>query len=54
MRIRVSVKQEFGANRQIVTGRLFDDVFSSEAASGVLTDFGVVFELEPVEDGEPL
>jgi hypothetical protein len=54
MMIRVSVKQEFGANRKIVTGRLFDDVFSSEAASGVLTDFGVAFELGSIEDGEPL
>jgi hypothetical protein len=42
MAIRVSVKQEVAAKRNIITftARLFEDVTTAEASSKVLTDFG--------------
>jgi hypothetical protein len=56
MAIRVSVKQEVAAKRNIITftARLFEDLTTAEASSKVLTDFGVVFELERIDNGELL
>ena len=56
MAIRVSVKQELAGKRNIIsfTARVFENVPTAEASSQVLTDLGIVFESERIDDGELL